>query len=344
MNLPRSGGATSIGTAGSLARRLDAIPADQPVSIFLERLRDEPGGPRVFPVVEGSQPLGILDRLQFLEAMNSPYARDLFRRRPVRDFIAAGIPRFEADTPLEAVVRSLTGEIDPVRSTRGGDCFLVVAGGEYLGVGFVLDLLGRIHERQLDLARQANPLTGLPGNTPIEHRMAELLDRKEGFRLAYCDLDNFKSFNDRYGYARGDAMILLVAQILTDAFPSGGESSTGFVGHIGGDDFIVIAPWRVPSGIWKDVLAAFAWRVPALYDEQDRLGGGIHGKDRRGKDVFHPLATLSIGVVPCPPDRFSHPREVSEVAAEIKLQAKRIEGNSWFQERRENHASEHGSI
>lgn len=344
MDLPRRENGGSIGTARNLARRLEPIPATLPVSLFLERLRDEKGGPRVFPVVERNRPLGILDRLQFLEAMNSPFARDLFGRRPVREFIAPGTPRFEADVPLEAVIRTLTGGIDPIHSAGGNDCFLVVDHGEYLGMGFVLDLLGRIHETQLNLARQANPLTGLPGNAPIERRMAELLGRKEGFRLAYCDLDNFKAFNDRYGYARGDAMILLVARILAETFHPEEESANGFVGHIGGDDFIVVAPWDVPHRTWEAILAEFAARVPSLYDDQDRRAAGILGKDRRGKDVFHPLATLSIGVVPCPPDRFGHPREISEVAAEIKCQAKRIMGNSWFQERRENHGSEHGAV
>lgn len=340
MDLPRREASGSIGTARNLARRLEPVPATLPVSLFLERLRDEKGGPRVFPVVEGNRPLGILDRLQFLEAMNSPFARDLFGRRPVREFIAPGTPRFEADVPLEAVIRTLTGGIDPAHSAAGNDCFLVVDHGEYLGMGFVLDLLGRIHEIQLDLARQANPLTGLPGNTPIENRMTELLERKVGFRLAYCDLDNFKAFNDRYGYARGDAMILLLARILTGTFPPG----SGFVGHVGGDDFVVVAPWNVPKTIWDDVLAAFASKVPSLYDEKDRRSGGIFGKDRRGTDVFHPLATLSIGIVPCPPDRFGHPREVSETAAEIKCQAKRIKGNSWFQERRESQGSDPGPL
>lgn len=341
MDLPRKGSNGSIGTAGSLVRRLDAISADLPVSLFLERLREEPGGPRVFPVVEKNRPIGILDRLQFLETMNSPFARDLFGRRPVREFITPGTPCFEADVPLEAVIRSLTGGIDPVHATRGNDGFLVVDHGEYLGVGFVLDLLGRIHEFQLDLALQANPLTGLPGNTPIENRMSELLERKEGFRLAYCDLDNFKAFNDRYGYARGDAMILLVARILAETFHPGEDSSTGFVGHVGGDDFVVLASWNVSRHIWEEILSAFARRVPSLYDERDRRSGGILGKDRRGTEVFHPLATLSIGVVPCPPGRFVHPREVSAAAAEIKRQAKRIEGNSWFQERRESQDPEH---
>jgi len=127
-------------------------------------------------------------------------------------------------------------------------------------------------------------------------------------------------------------MLLLVAQILREKFPTG---DAGFVGHVGGDDFIVIAPWSVQDEIWEEILAEFARRVPSLYDEADRLAGGIQGKDRRGNEVFDPLATLSIGVVPCPPDRFAHPREISRLAAEIKLQAKRIKGNSWFQERRE---------
>jgi GGDEF domain-containing protein len=333
--LLHGGGEYSLGDAGSVARMLEPVSADLPVSRFLERLQEEKGGPRVYPVVRGGRPLGVLDRLQFLETMNSPYARDLFGRRPVTDFVIAEIPRYEAESRLEEVIRSLTCGIDPLRSTRGNDCFLVVRRGEYAGVGFVLDLLGRIHEHQLELARQANPLTGLPGNSPIEHRIWDLLQGKDGFQLAYCDLDNFKAFNDRYGYARGDAMILLVARILSEMLLGGRGLEAGFVGHVGGDDFVVLAPWDVHEGIWQEILDAFAKEVPSLYDDADRLSGGVAGKDRRGREIFHPLATLSIGVLPCPVGRFSDPRQVAQVAAEIKLLAKKIEGNSWFQERRE---------
>jgi hypothetical protein len=137
----------SLGDAGSVARSLESLPAELPVSRFLERLRGEKGGPRVYPVLEGLRPLGIVDRLQFLETMNTPFARDLFGRRPVREFVASGTPCFEAATGLEELIGSLMGGVDPVRSERGSDCFLVVRGGEYAGVGFVLDILGRIHER-----------------------------------------------------------------------------------------------------------------------------------------------------------------------------------------------------
>ena len=323
----------SLGDAGSLARPLEAVSADLPVSRFLERLRQEKGGPRVYPVLEGTRPLGIVDRLQFLESMNGPYARDLFGRRPVREFVAPGTPRFDADARLEDVVRSLTGGVDPTRS-QGGDCYLVVRDGAYAGVGFVLDLLGRIHEHQLELALQANPLSRLPGNAPLQGRIASLLRDGRPFRLGYCDLDNFKAFNDRYGYARGDAMILMLAQVLSEAFQPSRSPDQVFVGHVGGDDFVVLVPWDVREGIWKEILDEFARRVPDLYDDPDRRAGGVAGKDRRGEPVFHPLASLSIGILPCPPGRFADVLEVAEVAAEIKLQAKRIEGNSWFQERR----------
>lgn len=339
-NLQPVGGSRShrldiaLGDAGSVVRWLDPLPAELPVSNFLERLRDEKGGSRVYPVLEGHRPLGIVDRLQFLETMNSPYARDLFGRRPVREFVVPGTPCFEAKTGLEDVIGSLMGVVDPSRSERSGDCFLVARDGEYAGVGFVLDILGRIHERQVEFALQANPLTGLPGNAPLQRKMSALLGVGDPFRLAYCDLDNFKAFNDRYGYARGDAMILLVAEILTKVFTTGAQRPSGFVGHVGGDDFVVLAPWDVREGIWDEILGEFAHRVADLYDQKDREAGGVAGKDRRGNPVFHPLASLSIGVLPCPSERFTDTRAIAEAAAEVKHQAKLIEGNSWFQDRR----------
>lgn len=314
---------------------MSPISADLTVSDFLDQLHGDPGGARVYPVLDGGRALGIVDRLRFLEAMSSKYARDLFGRNRIRSFVPPDTLRFEATTPLEFVVRSITGNGANARLSDGIDYFLVVQDDAYIGVGFAMDLLSRLTEVQLELARQANPLTALPGNAPIERRIARLLERGVPFKLGYCDLDNFKSFNDRYGHARGDALILALAQVLQQVvLESRGRTGRTFVGHVGGDDFVVLVSWDLPDEIWQQILEAFALRVPALYDTSDLQQGGIRSVDRRGQPVFHPLATLSIGVVPCSVGRFRNPQEVGEAVAEVKRLAKLIPGNSWFQERR----------
>lgn len=325
----------SAGTAGSILRPLDPLPAEMPIGTFLERLRTDLKDMRVFPVVRGTEPLGIVDKLLFLERMSSPYARDLHSRGTLTDFVPVDTLRFEVGTPLERVVQVVTCNGDLLHLPPERNSFLIVEEGRYLGVGFVLELLARITEIQMRHARHANPLTGLPGNGPIQKRLEAMLRSGKPFRLGYCDLDNFKAFNDRYGYARGDGMILEVGRILREVFdPSGTCGCDTFVGHVGGDDFVVLVPWDLPSGTWQTILDAFAAVVPQLYDPADFEAGGVLGKDRAGTEVFHPLASLSIGVVPCPPGAFQHAREVAQRAAEVKTLAKRTSGNSWFEDRR----------
>lgn len=326
----------SAGTLASLARGLPAVDASMPVGRFLEHLQGAAGRWRVFPVLEAGRPVGLVDRLRFLELMSGPYARDLFARHPLREFVRDDVPCFDSGTRLEAVVRSLAGAGDPSLCSHGGDCLLVLREGRYEGVVFVLDLLGRLTEVQMELARAANPLTGLPGNGPIERRIGKLLERGIPFQLGYCDLDHFKSFNDRYGHARGDSMILQLAAALRSLLlgEDGRAGNQGFVGHVGGDDFVVLVPDPPPADLWERILADFARRVPALYDPEDQAAGGFAGRDRRGADVFHPLVTLSIGVLPCPAGRFGLPLEVATAAAEVKHLAKSVPGNSWFLERR----------
>lgn len=325
----------SAGTAGSILHPLEALSADMPIGGFLERLRTDLKELRVFPVVRGTQPVGIVDKLLFLERMSSPYARDLHCRGTLADFVPPGTLRFEVGTPLERVVQVVTCNGDLLHLPPERNSFLIVEDDCYKGVGFVMELLARITELQMRQARHANPLTGLPGNGPIQKRLEALLGSGKPFRLGYCDLDNFKAFNDRYGYARGDSMILEVGRILREIFdPSSPFGRDSFVGHVGGDDFVVLVPWDVPPGTWQAILDSFAGVVPNLYDPVDFQAGGILGKDRAGEEAFHPLASLSIGVVPCPPGAFHHVREVAQRAAEVKTLAKRTPGNSWFEDRR----------
>lgn len=324
----------SAGTAESVLRRVHPLPADMPVSVFLERLHSDLRNERVFPVTRGEEPLGIVDRLVFLERMSGPYSHALHGRRSLSEFADPETPCFELGTPLERIVQVVTCNGDLLHLPPGRDGFLIVEDGCYRGVGFVLELLARITEQQMRQARHANPLTGLPGNGAIQKRLDGLLARGMPFRLGYFDLDSFKAFNDRYGHARGDAMILELSRVLMETLdPSPGDRDV-FLGHVGGDDFVAILPWSRDDGIWQQVLDAFAAAVPGLYDPEDLSAGGILGKDRQGREVFHPLASLSIGVVPCPAGAFAHSREVAQRAAEVKAQAKRISGNSWFEDRR----------
>lgn len=184
-------------------------------------------------------------------------------------------------------------------------------------------------------ARYANPLTGLPGNVPIQEHMERLLAANQIFVAAYFDLDQFKPYNDVYGFRRGDEMIQLTAQILRASC----DGELDFIGHIGGDDFVVL--FQSPD--WEDrcrtMLARFDDERLSLFDVRHVAEGGYVSEDRRGRMDFHALVSLSIGAVQIDPAHFHHYQEVARAAADAKRMAKKIEGSHLFiDQRRQPHA------
>src|SRR5436189_3746243 len=143
--------------------------------------------------------------------------------------------------------------------------------------------------------RAVNPLSGLPGHTTITEESGSRLARRERFALLYVDIDRFKEFNDHYGFARGDLMISSVAQLLAEI--SWGMEGERFLGHIGGDDFVVLAPPEEAETLAACITRRFDETTPSLYDEEDRRRGSIEARDRKGILRRSPLASLSIGIV-----------------------------------------------
>ena len=178
-----------------------------------------------------------------------------------------------------------------------------------------------------------NPSTRLPGTTEIEREIKRRMELNELFAVCYADLDHFKEFNDRYSYYDGDRVIYLLSRILHDVV-KGMLGERGFVGHIGGDDFICVIPIETIGEVCGEVLDVFDTLVPYQYNEQDRRAGYYFGKDRRGQLHRVPLMTLSIGVVTNQHRRFAHPAQVSELATEMKSYAKTQAGSVFVVDRR----------
>ncbi len=172
-----------------------------------------------------------------------------------------------------------------------------------------------------EMYRDASPLTRLPGGIAIEQNIQGRLDRREPIALCVMDIDNFKSVNDRYGYARGNEVIIETARIIDLATKQHG-TPTDFVGHIGGDDFVAItSPERVQF-VCDAIIAQFDGKAPQYYSGEDRRNGYISGKSRLGVEMNFPLMTISIAVVTNQQRRFSNPLEMSAVAIELKEYAK----------------------
>ena len=191
-----------------------------------------------------------------------------------------------------------------------------------------LDLLMRRAERDVSV----HPTTRLPGTVQIERDMFDRMGRNEAFAVCYADLDHFKEFNDRYGYNNGDSVILLVSRMLRDLVRA--LAPGGFVGHIGGDDFIFNVSVEDLEQTCDEVIQLFDELIPYQYTEDDPRAGYFLGKDRRGSVHRIPLMTLSIGIVTNQELAFSHTAQISELAAEMKTYAKSLPGSLYVVDRR----------
>jgi len=179
-----------------------------------------------------------------------------------------------------------------------------------------------------------HPSTRLPGAPEIDREIRRRLDSGGEFAVCYADLDHFKEYNDRYSYYDGDRVIYMLSRILHDVV-KGVLGPKGFVGHIGGDDFIFIIPAPDISLVCTEILSVFDTLVPYQYNEQDRRAGYYFGKDRRGQLHRVPLMTLSVGIVTNRHRSFAHPAEVSELATEMKSYAKTLPGSVFVVDRRQ---------
>jgi GGDEF domain-containing protein len=177
-----------------------------------------------------------------------------------------------------------------------------------------------------------HPTTRLPGTNHIARDMQTRLDAGGHFAVCYADLDHFKEFNDRYGYAYGDGVIRMLSRILRDMVL--GLAPGGFVGHIGGDDFIFNVPLEYLEVTSDGIIELFDELIPYQYTEEDRKAGYFLGKDRRGNIHRIPLIALSIGVVTNQFQKFEHAAQISELAAEMKTYAKSLPGSKYVVDRR----------
>jgi GGDEF domain-containing protein len=184
-----------------------------------------------------------------------------------------------------------------------------------------------------------HPSTRLPGAPEIDREIRRRLESPDEFAVCYADLDHFKEYNDRYSYYDGDRVIYMLSRILHDVV-KGLLGPKGFVGHIGGDDFIFIIPAADISLVCTEILAVFDTLVPYQYNEQDRRAGYYFGKDRRGQLHRVPLMTLSVGIVTNRHRTFAHPAEVSELATEMKSYAKTLPGSVFVVDRRQGRSGE----
>ena len=187
--------------------------------------------------------------------------------------------------------------------------------------------------RLLSSNRRISPLTGLPGNVQIHAELKKRITKKEPFSVLYLDLDNFKAYNDVYGFLKGDEIIEFTAETILNCIHNS-EFDDTFVGHIGGDDFVAIIPGVECEKICQNILAHFDNNVSKYFTEEDLEKGYIEVANRRGIIEQFPLTSLSIGVVVADSGRFHNILEIGEIGAQVKHAAKSVMGSSYAIDKR----------
>jgi diguanylate cyclase (GGDEF)-like protein len=266
-------------------------------------------------VLEGDKPVGIINRASFMNAYSRQYYREVWGRKDCAMNTNFAPRVIERDHNIDELVGILTSQDQRYLA----DGFIVTENGRYIGMGTGEQLVRSVTETRIEAARHANPLTFLPGNIPISQHIERLLKKQARFIACYADLNNFKPYNDYYGYWRGDEMIRLVARLAMELC----DKQSDFLGHVGGDDFILL----FQSQNWQErcerLVTEFNARAIEMFDEAARAAGGIHAEDRHGVMRFHPCTTLSIGAVEIACNKYSRAEEVANLAALAKHDAKR---------------------
>ena len=298
------------------------VAASTPIAQVLAMFQAQPALSALAVLDEQQQPLGIVNRQALADALLKPFGTELFARKPVSRLMSLDFFAVDRGHSLQQVSRLLTSRA----RQRIEEDFLITEGGRYLGWGRAIDVLKLITEQKIQQARHANPLTMLPGNVPIQQCLARLLAQPREALVCYVDIDHFKPFNDGYGYAKGDEVLLDLANSLKRHIDPQGD----FLGHIGGDDFILVltgADWAERLRRMQD---DFQLQCRRHYRPDDLQAGAFTSHDRQGRQQRFPLLSLSVGAVQLFPQTCAQldPAQLAELASMAKLQAKGICGNS----------------
>lgn len=270
-------------------------------------------------IVHDQEVLGLVLRREFMNIYASLYGKELFGKQPVIRFLNNNVMQVDKKLPLEEVSFRLTTSLD-----LHTEEFIILDDCRLVGKGRLIDLLHEITKLQVNRAQHANPLTLLPGNVPIQQELQRLFEQVIPFVVCYFDLDNFKPFNDFFGFSRGDKVLRFVADLLVNNV----DDQSDFIGHIGGDDFVIIfrnTDW-LPSV--RRILRQFDESIAGYYN--GHIGSNITAIDREGNSRDYRQMTLSVGAVVVHPSASPCRIDLGEEAAIAKHRAKEMPGTSLY--------------
>ena len=299
-----------------------SVSQHTPTAEVLEAFRKQANLNSLAVLDDDARPCGIVHRHSLSDALLKPFGTELFARKPISRLMSDDFLAVELGQSLQQVSRLLTSRA----RQRIEEDFIITQNGAYLGLGRVIDVLKLITELKIQQARHANPLTLLPGNVPIQQCLTRLLQQNRESMICYVDIDSFKPFNDIYGYARGDEVLLCLAQCLSDRV----DPSRDFVGHIGGDDFLMVIGVEDWEKRLHNLLEDFQNQCRRFYRAEHLESGCFIALNRQGQRQEFALLSLSIGVVHLQQESCARvdASQLADLASQAKHFAKDVSGAS----------------
>lgn len=319
-SLERTIGATSSLCADHISVYVPPVAPDARISDVAEVFHQSPDQ-QTLAVVRDGRAVGVVRRNDLFALLAKPLHPEIYNKKPVSSVMESPTLQIDGQLRLEQVSRLVTQK-GKLRLTEE---FVITREGMYHGLGQTIDLLRLITEQQLQTAKHSNPLTLLPGNGAVRSCVDRLIENERRFIVAYFDLDNFKPYNDTFGYAQGDQVILHLAGLLKSGF----SARLDFIGHIGGDDFVVVmrcADWRERV---RRVIEQFAASVGGFYAPDQAAAGHISAAGRDGTVQDFPLLTLSVAALDSATVGATGADAIAHLLAHVKKMAKQRQGNSF---------------
>lgn len=278
-------------------------------------------------IVNNEYPVGLVMKHSLDSSLATQYGLAVFPKRPISLVMDTDALIVDYYTPVREVSMMAMSRA----SSKIYDYIIVTKNNKYIGIVTVQSLLNFTTKLEYNYARHLNPLTELPGNSIIENNLLEFINFNKKCCVLYFDLDNFKVYNDTYGFENGDKILKFTSQLIqfeTKAmFPA-----KSFVGHIGGDDFVCIIEDSKKSctKLCEKIISKFDKYVINFYNEKDRTAGYIEAADRKGNKDFFPLTSVSIAGLVGSLGNFSTPEEVGLYVATLKKESKKIKGSCYL--------------
>lgn len=299
---------------GNLCRPNPTVsPSDMALSVYALFLQND--GLMGVAVTEDGAVTGIVTKTRIDQVMGGQFGYSLHAKRPIAQLMDSRPLVTDFQTPIDTVSKLAMSR--PARSLY--DFIIVTLEGKYHGIVTIKDLLEKTMEIEVSNARHQNPLSGLPGNLLIENALTKCTASSDPFTVLYVDIDNFKAYNDVYGFENGDNVIRFMAALLEEAVPRG-----SFIGHLGGDDFLAILSSYDAEPICRELIRRFDSGIREFYSETDLLRGFVTVKNRKGEDDQFPVMSVSIAGVSNRQRSFRDAYHLSEFASGIKKKCKQV--------------------